>query len=113
MSSPFFYYNARFDAEATILRHAVGGLPSTPGMLTNYLGVRIDPKFLPSILTNMAGVVEPVPIPANWHADIAEWAAALRAVELAQGAFKVVELGCGWAAGSTTPGLRRVRWGSR
>jgi hypothetical protein len=47
MSSPFFYYNARFDAEATIRRHAVGGLKSTPGMLTNYLGVRIDPKFLP------------------------------------------------------------------
>lgn len=105
MSSPFFYYNARFDAEATIRRHAVGGLKSTPGMLTNYLGVRIDPKFLPSILTNMAGVVEPVPIPANWHADIAEWAAALRAVELARGAFKVVELGCGWGCWLNNTGV--------
>ena len=37
-----------------------------------------------------------MPIPANWHADIAEWAAALRAVELARGRFTVVELGCGW-----------------
>ena len=40
--------------------------------------------------------MEPIPIPANWHADIAEWAAALRAVELAQRSFTVAELGCGW-----------------
>jgi hypothetical protein len=43
--------------------------------------------------------VEPIPIPANWHADIAEWAAALRAVDLARGSFTMAELGCGWAAG--------------
>jgi hypothetical protein len=43
--------------------------------------------------------VEGIPIPANWHADIAEWAAALRAVELAEETFTVVELGCGWVAG--------------
>ena len=53
----------------------------------------------------MAGVVEPVPIPANWHADIAERAAALRAVEQAHGTFKVVELGCGWGCWLNNTGV--------
>jgi hypothetical protein len=35
MSSPFFHYNSRFDAQETIRRHAVDGLNPTPGMLTN------------------------------------------------------------------------------
>jgi hypothetical protein len=94
--SPFFHYNSRFDAPATIERHARDDLRPHPDYLTNFLGVRIDPKFLPQILNGREGQVEPVPIPANWHADIAEWAAALRAVELARGSFTIAELGCGW-----------------
>lgn len=95
-ASPFFYYNATFDAHATIARHARDDLTADPTYLTNFLGVRINPKFLPEILDGRAGEVEEVPIPANWHADIAEWAAALRAVDLARDRFVMAELGCGW-----------------
>jgi FkbM family methyltransferase len=94
--SAFLHYNASIDVPGTILRHAVPGLQPSAGYVTNYLGCLIDPKFYPHILSNMAGSVEGPPIPANWHADMAEWAAALRAVELSSDTFTVIELGCGW-----------------
>ena len=50
-----------------------------PDYVTNFLGVKISPRYFPGILDGKAGTVEPIPIPANWHADIAEWAGALRA----------------------------------
>jgi hypothetical protein len=103
-SSPFFHYNSRFDALATIERHARHDLQPHPDYLTNFLGVRIDPKFLPEILSGREGQVEPIPIPANWHADIAEWAAALRAVDLAHGSFTMAELGCGWGCWMSNTG---------
>ena len=56
-------------------------------MVVNFLGVAIDPKFLPLVLEGMAGQVQPVPIPCNWHADMAEWGAVLRAVDLARNTF--------------------------
>ena len=94
--SPFFNYESSFDAIEVMNRHAREGLKPSPNHLTNFLGVRISPELFPGILDGRAGVVEPVPIPANWHADIAEWGAALRAVELAKDTFQVIELGCGW-----------------
>jgi hypothetical protein len=103
--SPFFHYNALFDAEATLWRHARDDLRPDPGYLTNFVGVKIDPKFLPEILRGREGQVEPVPIPANWHADIAEWAAALRAVELAERSFTMAELGCGWGCWMNNTGV--------
>jgi hypothetical protein len=104
-ASPFFHYNAMFDARATIARHARTDLASHPDYLTNFLGVRIDPKFLPSILNGRDGEVEGIPIPANWHADIAEWAAALRAVDLARETFTIAELGCGWGCWMNNTGV--------
>ena len=109
--SPFFHYNCVFDAEAVIRRHAVADLRPAPGFVTNFLGVVTDPKFFPSILDDAAGQVQPVPIPANWHADIAEWAAALRAVDLARGSFTVVELGCGWGCWMNNAGSAARRAG--
>ena len=94
--SPFFHYNANFDAQGVMQKHAVPDLQPHDRFLTNFLGVLIDPKFFPQILQGKAGQVEPIPIPANWHADIAEWAAALRAVDLSGSTFVVMELGCGW-----------------
>jgi len=113
MDSPFFHYHALFDAQETVRRHEAVGRQPTAGMLTNYLGVVIDPKFFPSILDNLAGQVEPVPIPANWHADIAEWAAALRAVELAGETFTAIELGCGWACWLNNTGVAARAMGKR
>jgi FkbM family methyltransferase len=103
--SPFFYYNSAFDAHAVIQRHARDDLSPHPLYITNFLGVRIDPKFVPGVLEGRAGEVEGPPIPANWHADIAEWAAALRAVDLARGSFTIAELGCGWGCWMNNTGV--------
>ena len=81
-SSPFSFYNTRIDALGLMHRHAVTSEPRA-GYLVNFLGVAIDPKFFPAILDGKAGQVEPIPIPANWHADIAEWARNSGAPELA------------------------------
>ena len=91
--------------------HAVAGLKPTPDYLTNFLGVLIDPKFFPSILKDKAGQVEDIPIPANWHADIAEWAGALRAVDLSKKNFTIVELGCGWGCWLNNTGVAARRVG--
>ncbi|MGL5446999.1 MAG: FkbM family methyltransferase [Rhabdaerophilum sp.] len=108
-ASPFFVYNSAFDAIAIIHRHAAADVSADPGYLTNFLGVKIDPKFFPTLLQDRAGQVEGVPVPANWHADIAEWAAAFRAVELAGDRFVVVELGCGWGCWLNNSGVAARR----
>jgi hypothetical protein len=94
--SPFWYYASSFDAEEVIFRHAAPEVRPSSEHLTNYLGVRIRPHFLPNILSGKEGEVEPAPVPANWHADIAEWGACLRALDLAGDHFTMIELGCGW-----------------
>ena len=109
--SPFFYYHSTFDAEGTIRRHAASHIEPDPQFLTNFLGVRIDTKFLPLILSGREGSVEAIPIPANWHADIAEWAAALRAVDLAKSSFTMAELGCGWGCWMNNTGVAARRHG--
>ena len=88
ISSPFNHYNSAIDAQGLIQRHAVPNPTPMPGYLTNFLGVRIDPKFFPEILTGRGGEVENLPLPTKFHADIAEWAAVLRAVELARSAVR-------------------------
>lgn len=103
--SVFFHYNCSFDATGTINNHARNDLAADPSYVTNFLGVRVSPRFFPGILDGKAGTIEPIPIPANWHADIAEWAAALRAVDLASRRFRVVELGCGWGCWLNNTGV--------
>lgn len=110
-SSPFLHYNAAFDPIAVMRRHAATGVLASPDYLTNFLGVRIDPRFFPDLLRGRAGEIEPIPIPANWHADIAEWGAALRAVDLARGRFTVIELGCGWGCWMNNTGAAARRAG--
>jgi len=94
--TPLWFSNAQIPIEEIVRSHEAKDRSALPGRLVNYLGVRIDPAFLPAVLSGTEGRVEDVPVPANWHADMAEWAAALRAVDLAQGVFRVLELGCGW-----------------
>jgi hypothetical protein len=43
--SPFLHYNAIFDPQEVVRRHALPSVRGTAGYLTNFLGVRIDPKF--------------------------------------------------------------------
>lgn len=94
--SPLDHYFCEFDAQAVLDSFERREQAAAPGLVTNFLGTRISPRVYPSLLDPMAGTVEPRPDPGNWHADIAEWAAALRSVELAQGSYRIVELGCGW-----------------
>jgi FkbM family methyltransferase len=111
MNSPFWHYNSLFDAQSLIRAHAAPELSAVPNRFVNYFGVIIDPKFFPTILGERAGEVERETIPANWHADIAEFGAALRAVELAQGSFTMVELGCGWGCWMNITGAAARRCG--
>lgn len=108
--SPFWFHATRFDVEGTIVRHAAQP-EADPRFLTNYLGVKIDPKFFPTILSNRIGEVEDVPIPANWHADLTEWAYALRAVERSAEKFTMIELGCGWGCWMNNTGVVAKRMG--
>ncbi len=101
----FEHYNTCFDAVEVVRKYAVEGLSPAANFLTNFLGVRIDPMFLPEVLRGREGQVEPLPIPANWHADVAEWGAVLRAVDLAPGPrFVMAELGCGWGCWMSNSG---------
>ena len=111
--SRFYHYNAVFDPEALIHRHAVPNLASRAGYLVNFLGIAVDPAIAPHILRDRAGDVEGLPIPANWHADIAEWGGVLRAVELAGPEFLAVELGCGWGCWLNNAGVAARRTGRR
>lgn len=91
-----YHYYCEYDAFGLLLAFALRGQQPEPGLLKNFLGVKIPPKVYPPVLDKLQGQVEPVPDPGNWHADIAEWAAALRSVEQASGSYRIVELGCGW-----------------
>jgi hypothetical protein len=108
---PFFYYNSTFDAINTIRRHAERNVRPDPAYLTNYLGVRVSPRVCPAMLEGRAGEVEALPIPGNWHADIAEFAAVLRSVELAVETFTMAELGCGWGCWMNNAGTVAKRLG--
>ena len=83
----------------------MSNLRSRPDYLTNFLGVLINPDHFPVLLTACRGLVEDLPIPANWHADMAEWGAALRAVDLAKTSFTMIELGCGWGCWMNNTGV--------
>ena len=95
-SGPFWNFHSQIDAIGIIRAHEDTQRGPRKDRLVNFLGVVIDPAFLPHVLAGAAGQVEGPPIPANWHADMAEFAAALRAVDLAKGTFRILELGCGW-----------------
>lgn len=93
---PLYNYVCDFPALDLIREFAEPNPKATDGVVTNFLGVRIEPRVMSSILEPLAGKVEPIPDPGNWHADIAEWAATLLSVKEASGTYRIIELGCGW-----------------
>lgn len=109
----FWHCQASFDPVAMMSKYAAPHLTPSPRHLTNYLGVKIDPAFFPDLLTGREGTIEPMPWPNNWHADIAEFGAALRAVDLAKESFTVAELGCGWGCWLNNTGVAAKRAGKR
>jgi FkbM family methyltransferase len=88
-------FNAAFDVGGTITAYGGQRPPPRPGYVTNFLGAVTDVRFVAD-LARRSGEVEGLPFPGNFHADTAEWAACLRAAELADGSFTAVELGAGW-----------------
>jgi len=100
-----YHYYCEFDAPDLLAHYAVANLTGTPGTLTNFIGVRVPVDVFPPILKERDGLVEGMPDPGNWHADIAEWAAALFAVDQSQESFRIVELGCGWGCWLTITGV--------
>jgi hypothetical protein len=107
----FFYSNSKINVRGLIERNAIKDLKPTNGYLTNSFGVLIDPKFFGPILKGREGTIEDIPIPSNWHADMAEFAAALRAIELACDYFTMIELGCGWGCWMNITGMVAKRKG--
>lgn len=69
--------------------------PGKPGFVTDFLGTRTDVRFI-SRLRDAGGVVEGLPVPANFHADTVEWLGVLKAVLSARERMVSVELGAGW-----------------
>lgn len=108
MESRFWHYDATFDPIALIRRYEDTSRATFPGHYVNYFGVAIATKFFPHILQEG---VEGDTVPANWHADIAEFGAALRAVELSGESFHAVELGCGWGCWMNIAGAAARRAG--
>ena len=96
--NPFWHYSGRFDALETLKRYIAIAPPAKPreGFVVNFLGVAVPPSVHPAILGALAGTVDAPPLPNNWHADLAEWGAAFRAVDLSGPTFTMIELGCGW-----------------
>lgn len=100
-----YHYYCEFDALGTIAAHAQSNLMPSPGVSTNFLGLKVPTKVHPPVLAGLAGRVEALPDPGNWHADIAEWAAALHSIDKAQDTYRIVELGCGWGCWISNMGL--------
>lgn len=92
----FYFYNSCFNPIRLLKKYAVPELKGMPGYLTNAFGVRIKLEHLPDVLKGRAGEVESLPIPANWHSDVAEFGAAFRGLGFSQDSFTMIELGCGW-----------------
>ncbi|MGR3374994.1 MAG: class I SAM-dependent methyltransferase [Pseudooceanicola nanhaiensis] len=111
MHQALWQYYTEFDAREVLERFAAEGREATPGQIINFLGTRVEPAVFPPVLEAMAGSLEPLPLPGNWHADIAEWAAALHSVALASGTYRIVELGCGWGCWITNMGVAARRRG--
>lgn len=95
--SRFWSITSVFDCCELVLKYVDWNRTATPGHITNFLGVAMNVDFMPT-LNLTPNSIDVVPIPANYHADLAEWATILRAVELATETFACIELGCGWGA---------------
>lgn len=100
-----YHYYCEFDAAAVIAAHRRTDLQPDPAVAINFIGLKVPPEIHPPVLRARTGMVEAPPNPGNWHADIAEWAAALRTVDLARDTYRIIELGCGWGCWIANMGL--------
>lgn len=111
VNSPFNHFHSRVPAIEIVRNHEDHGREAREGYRVNYFGVAIPDAVLPQVARDIVPPVEVDPLPANWHADTAEFAAALRAVDLANASFTMIELGCGWGCWMNITGLCAKRKG--
>jgi hypothetical protein len=83
----------RINALDLLKKYAVGHRHFRSGYITNFIDVYTDVRYCD---WTQEGVEPSLPIPGNFHATFTEWAAVLRAIDLARDAFTVIELGAGW-----------------
>lgn len=102
--SPFVHFNANVDVRGIIESHVQRNRMPLADHYVNFLGVAAPVKVMAHI-GDKGGQLEAIPIPANYHADMSEWAAALRAVDLARDKFVMLELGCGWGCWMNNTGV--------
>lgn len=105
VQSPFWHYHSSFDAEELVRRHAAPNITPSPQHFTNFLGVRMRPEIYPPVLADKLGLVEGMPLPSAWHADLSEWGSCLRALEASGDHFTILELGCGWGCWMNNMGV--------
>ncbi len=67
-----------------------------PGFLKDYLGVRTRPGSLAEINRPLAGHLQDLPVPGDWHAEAIEHIGLLKSVLAAKGSYHAMELGAGW-----------------
>lgn len=91
-----YHYYCEYDAYGVMKSFQIESQEPEEGVLKNFMGVKVPAKVYPPILNPLMGQVEPLPDPGNWHADIAEWGAALLSVVRAKDTYRIVEVGCGW-----------------
>jgi FkbM family methyltransferase len=103
-ANPFYVYNSSIDILKIIRSYENPARIAKENHVVNFMGVAMNLKFMPFFAGREAWV-EDAPIPANWHADMAEFGAALRAVDLARGQFRMIELGCGWGCWMNITGV--------
>lgn len=94
--NPFEHYHSTFDVPALIRKYAQSDIATDVHCVSNFLGVRVPAYVHHANIDKHKNTVEPLPIPNNWHADMAEWAAALKTVDDAKGTYRIIEVGCGW-----------------
>lgn len=109
--SPLFHFYCEFPAIELIDEFTVQDVSPTRDLATNFLGVKMPARVMPSILGSKLGTVESPPIPGNWHADIAEWASALLSVREARDTYRIVEVGCAWGCWLNNMGVVAKRNG--
>lgn len=87
----------------------------TPGFITDFIGVRTSPEYLPYAAHLAGNVVANLPVPDDsLHAETIEYAALARVVEsMRDDRFRMFELGAGWGPWLSAAGVLARRRGVR
>lgn len=107
---PFFHVNSSLDVRKIVLDNVDSDRRGRDGCHVNFLGVAV-PTFVFDFLKGKEGELDEIPVPSNYHSDMAEWAAAIRSVDLARDTFTMIELGCGWGCWMVNTGFLAKRRG--